>query len=338
MLEGHLALVGHHRAELGLDRDLVQPHLQQLRVLQREGVLDFVSWNCASVLCTVPPRVVGVRLWILAQTPLLSVCPARLPGAPCCGVSCCRPCWLWRSRPRRRRPTRSCRCRRCAPGMRLRGPVGGPGHRDLAVRRRDHRRDRRPDRPGGTADPGARLRSRRSTPPASARASPAPRPVPRRRAACAATPARSPRAVGEYGNHVVLVTPIEEMLRDSPATPAAALGARRRRPRALRAAARGRPDRLRPLAAHARAARARRAAARARRCWPRPPGPLGGFPAPARSCPAPRWPRRSPPATSPSARWAPSPTATAPASGPSATPWRRSAGARCSWRTPTCSA
>ena len=38
-LEGDLALVGHHRPELGLDRDLVEPHLQQLRVLQREGVL-----------------------------------------------------------------------------------------------------------------------------------------------------------------------------------------------------------------------------------------------------------------------------------------------------------
>ena len=30
------------------------------------------------------------------------------------------------------------------------------------------------------------------------------------------------QSVGEYGNHVVLVTPIEEMLRDAPPPPAAA--------------------------------------------------------------------------------------------------------------------
>ena len=39
VLERDLALVGDHRPELGLDRDLVEPHLQQLRVLQRERVL-----------------------------------------------------------------------------------------------------------------------------------------------------------------------------------------------------------------------------------------------------------------------------------------------------------
>src|SRR4051794_5183501 len=39
VLERHVALVGDHRAEPGLDRHLVEAHLEQLRVLQREGVL-----------------------------------------------------------------------------------------------------------------------------------------------------------------------------------------------------------------------------------------------------------------------------------------------------------
>ena len=38
VLEGHVTLVGDHRAELGLDSHLVEVHLQQLGVLQREGV------------------------------------------------------------------------------------------------------------------------------------------------------------------------------------------------------------------------------------------------------------------------------------------------------------
>src|SRR6185436_16768872 len=39
VLEGHVALVGDHRTGLRLDRDLVQAHLQQLRVLERERLL-----------------------------------------------------------------------------------------------------------------------------------------------------------------------------------------------------------------------------------------------------------------------------------------------------------
>src|ERR687895_318148 len=39
MLEAHIALVGDHRPELGLNRDLVQADLEQLRVLERERLL-----------------------------------------------------------------------------------------------------------------------------------------------------------------------------------------------------------------------------------------------------------------------------------------------------------
>jgi hypothetical protein len=39
VLELHVALVGDHRAELGLDRHLVEADLQQLVVLERERVL-----------------------------------------------------------------------------------------------------------------------------------------------------------------------------------------------------------------------------------------------------------------------------------------------------------
>src|SRR3712207_7161650 len=37
VLEGHVALVGDHRADLRLDRDLVELHLQELRVLEGEA-------------------------------------------------------------------------------------------------------------------------------------------------------------------------------------------------------------------------------------------------------------------------------------------------------------
>jgi hypothetical protein len=39
VLERHVALVGDHRPQLGLDRDRLEPNLQQLRVLQRERFL-----------------------------------------------------------------------------------------------------------------------------------------------------------------------------------------------------------------------------------------------------------------------------------------------------------
>jgi hypothetical protein len=39
VLERDVALVGHHRARLGLDRHLVQADLQQLRVLERERLV-----------------------------------------------------------------------------------------------------------------------------------------------------------------------------------------------------------------------------------------------------------------------------------------------------------
>ena len=39
VLEVHIALIGDHRPKLGLDRDLLEAHLQQLRVLKREGVI-----------------------------------------------------------------------------------------------------------------------------------------------------------------------------------------------------------------------------------------------------------------------------------------------------------
>src|SRR3712207_1077859 len=42
VLEGHVALVGHHRADLRLDRDLVQLHLEELRVLEGEALRRLV--------------------------------------------------------------------------------------------------------------------------------------------------------------------------------------------------------------------------------------------------------------------------------------------------------
>ena len=39
VLEAHVALVAHHRAGLGLDRDLVEADLEQLRVLEGERLL-----------------------------------------------------------------------------------------------------------------------------------------------------------------------------------------------------------------------------------------------------------------------------------------------------------
>jgi hypothetical protein len=84
-------------------------------------------------------------------------------------------------------------------------------------------------------------------------------------------------SVGEYGNHVVLVTPIEEMLRDPPATPpAASAGARNGLARSALPLAgvltvSGLSPRTRDLLARA-AHRAGTAVLAA------PAGPLGGFP------------------------------------------------------------
>ena len=83
-------------------------------------------------------------------------------------------------------------------------------------------------------------------------------------------------SIGEYGNHVVLVTPIEEMLRDPPATPAAASArtgsalARSARPLGILTVS-GLSPRTRGLLARA-AQRAGTAVLAA------PAGPLGGFP------------------------------------------------------------
>ena len=82
-------------------------------------------------------------------------------------------------------------------------------------------------------------------------------------------------SVGEYGNHVVLVTPIEEMLGDQPPAPTP----RPRQPGALRSA--------RPLAGRSPSPGSRRAratcssgrrAAGKRTVLAAPAGPLGGFP------------------------------------------------------------
>jgi hypothetical protein len=83
-------------------------------------------------------------------------------------------------------------------------------------------------------------------------------------------------SVGEYGNHVVLVTPIEEMLRDPPATPAASARARRGIARSARPLAglltvSGLSGNTRDLFARA-GLRAKRPVLAA------PAGPLGGFP------------------------------------------------------------
>ncbi len=83
-------------------------------------------------------------------------------------------------------------------------------------------------------------------------------------------------SIGEYGNHVVLVTPIEEMLRDTPATPSAASArsgsalARSAQPLGILTVS-GLSPRTRDLLARA-AHRAGTAVLAA------PAGPLGGFP------------------------------------------------------------
>ena len=147
--------------------------------------------------------------------------------------------------------------------------------------------------------------ARRSTPPASAPASRAPRST-----ATAATPARSPRASATTATRSrwprrsrrSSATGRRAAGRRAPGAGAAARRARRsagpltrQRPHRPHAPRCSRGRRAAPSAAAVRGARRARSAATRRR----------------RSCPAPRWPRRSRPATSRSARWAPSPTATA---------------------------
>ena len=131
--------------------------------------------------------------------------------------------------------------------------------------------------PRRTADPGARLGPRRGRhrhrPGLLRLPVPVPRPDGVRRNIGAIS-----ETVGEYGNHVVLVTPIEEMLRDSPAT----------RPRAAARAGGGLLRSARPLAgaltvsglsARTRALLARAAPPRGTAVLAAPAGPLGGFPA-----------------------------------------------------------
>ena len=187
-------------------------------------------------------------------------------------------------------------------------PVGGPRHRRSRVRRRGARRDRR--RPGQRrrAHPGPRVGPGGGRHRGRARllrlADPLRRPRP---------PARSRRAIGEYGNKVVLATPIEAIL-SAPAAARPPAGA----PALLRRATAARRSRC-PACRRARAA-----------CWPGPPSAAAGPCSPRRparsaatrsrsSCPARRWRPRSRPATSRSAPSAPSPTATATRSSPSAT-------------------
>ena len=201
--------------------------------------------------------------------------PLGCAGPARCGVSCCQPCVTLMLAPaaRGRRPDhaavagapRACDCV---------GPVGDPGHGDLAVRRGDDRRGRqaRPGLAGRGCWCGSR--GRRWTPPASAAGfSGSPDHVPGRRRGAARTSAAISESVGEYGNHVVLVTPDRgDAARRSRHT------AGHRAPGAgglLRSA--------RPLAgaltvsglsrAHARPAdRRARQRRRERPCWPRPPG------------------------------------------------------------------
>ena len=108
-------------------------------------------------------------------------------------------------------------------------------------------------------------------------------------------------SVGDYGGHVVLATPIEEMLRDAPAQAARAASTAR-----LSALARSARPLAAPLAVsglsrrtlgpgHARGRGAGRTVLAA------PAGPLGGFPQ-QQLVPALRWRPRSRPATSPSGR------------------------------------
>ena len=85
-------------------------------------------------------------------------------------------------------------------------------------------------------------------------------------------------SIGEYGNHVVLVTPIEEMLRDTPATPSAASArsgsalARSAQPLGILTVSGLSPR------TPATCLPVQLCAGRAPRCWPPPQEPLGGFP------------------------------------------------------------
>ena len=132
MLERHVALVGDHRAGLRLDRDLVEAYLQQLRVLEREGVLGLRLLELSRA-CS--------RKWLLlsrffgyldsATDDLIAQAPATL-RAPCSAARSCRSAVSSRlAPPARAAATRSCRSPRCAPGMQCTGPLGDPGHRDL---------------------------------------------------------------------------------------------------------------------------------------------------------------------------------------------------------------
>ena len=138
--------------------------------------------------------------------------------------------------------------------------------------------------------------------------------------------------VGQFGETVALVTPIEQMLgvpSDPPVNP-------RYAPALLRKA---KPLRgvLTVSGVSARLGRALQDAAR--RQQPRvprgPAGPAGQLIRRRRSSRAPRWPPATRPATSPSAASAPPRTRTATSSTRSATRSTRWAGARCCWRTPT---
>ena len=87
------------------------------------------------------------------------------------------------------------------------------------------------------------------------------------------------QSVGEYGNHVVLVTPIEEMLRDAPSPPVAANSAadrggllRSARPLAGALTVSG-------LSAHTRGLLARAGHRAGRAILAAPAGPMAGFPA-----------------------------------------------------------
>ena len=180
-------------------------------------------------------------------------------------------------------------------------------------------------RPVGPADPGARLGARRRRHRHRSGLLRLADPVPRGRRGPRATPARSPRASASTATTWCS----SRRSRRCCATRRPRRARPRRAPAARSPAPRGRSRHLTVSGlspAHARPACARRAAGRAPRCWPPPPARSAASRG-SSSCPAPRWPRRCPRATSRSARSARSPTATAPASGPSATRSRGSAGA-----------
>ena len=187
------------------------------------------------------------------------------------------------------------------------------GTADLVVRRRGARRDRRPDRPRRRRACWCASRAPRSTRPASApgfSGSPILCDGAQRR-----RDLRGHRRVRQQGR-------ARHADRGDPAAPARAPRPRAREAPGLLRAARplaGAAHGVRALGAHAGACSTRAAARAGRAVLAAPAGPLGGYPGPARSCPAPRWRRRSPPATSASARSARSPTATATRSARSAT-------------------